>query len=270
MEIITDINIQKGNKNRVNIYLDHEYSFSCSLELLYMKALKKGVEVNKEYLEEVISEDNYIKCKEASLKIIEHSYKTEKEVEDKLLSYGFEEKTIKKVMEFLKSYKFVDDLRYLRLFISDKKKAFGKNKLEHQLIDKGIKKELIYEELNKLSDEEEYDYAFKLLEKKMKNMVKSGISKKEIMRKAKTYLLNAGFLNEVINKVINEQIEGEAPNEEAKSEKIRALAEKKFMSLRKTDNDEYKIKNKLYRFLLGKGYEFDEVKSVVDLIMKTN
>ena len=40
MNIITKIELGKRNKERVNIYIDNEYAFSISAELVYKENLK--------------------------------------------------------------------------------------------------------------------------------------------------------------------------------------------------------------------------------------
>ena len=40
MNIITKIEVQKRNKDRSNIYIDNEYAFSLSNELVYKEGLK--------------------------------------------------------------------------------------------------------------------------------------------------------------------------------------------------------------------------------------
>ena len=40
MNIITKIEVRKRNKERVNIYIDEEYAFSISAELVYKENLK--------------------------------------------------------------------------------------------------------------------------------------------------------------------------------------------------------------------------------------
>ena len=87
MNIITKMEISKRNKERINIYIDEEYAFSISAELVYKENLKVKDKVDVQLLKKLSDEDNYIKCKNAAIKIIERSYKSEKEIKDKLLKY---------------------------------------------------------------------------------------------------------------------------------------------------------------------------------------
>ena len=45
------------------------------------------------------------------------------------------------------------------------------------------------------------------------------------------------------------------------------LAKKKLTSIKKSENDKYKISGKLYRFLISKGYNYDIVKETVKDVM---
>ena len=48
------------------------------------------------------------------------------------------------------------------------------------------------------------------------------------------------------------------------------LAEKKYAQLIKRETDPYKLKNKLYTFLMGKGYSYELINSTLGKIMKNN
>ena len=84
MNIITKMEISKRNKERINIYIDEEYAFSISAELVYKENLKVKDKVDVQLLKKLSDEDNYIKCKNTALKIIERTYKSEKELAERL------------------------------------------------------------------------------------------------------------------------------------------------------------------------------------------
>ena len=48
---ITKIEIQKKNKNRVNLYLDEEFYCGLSLETIMKNHLKEGFEINENQIE---------------------------------------------------------------------------------------------------------------------------------------------------------------------------------------------------------------------------
>lgn len=142
---ITKIEMQKNNPNKVNIYINHEYSFSCALELVYKYKLEKGRKVDLEEFSFLYEDERYLNCKKEALKFIERTNKTEKELKDKLIFKGYDEETIYKVLKFMKNYDFIDDEKYTEYYIKDKKKQWGKNKIKYMLAQKGIS-ELIVED----------------------------------------------------------------------------------------------------------------------------
>ena len=82
--IITKIELQKRTKDRVNVYINGEFSFACSAEIIYTYGISKDKNIDMDYLKEIIDEDNYIKSKSYALKVMERTHKTEKQIFDKL------------------------------------------------------------------------------------------------------------------------------------------------------------------------------------------
>lgn len=208
MNIITKIEVGKRNKERVNIYIDNEYAFSISAELVYKENIKVKDEINVERLKKLADEDNYIKCKNSALKIIERTYKSEKELRDKLVLKGYDDHIIKLTINFLREYNLLNDTNYAKMYVKDRSRNQGKNKIKYTLIQKGIDENIIEEELNKIDKDEIKEVAYE-------------------------------------------------------------MALKKYRVLSKRENDNYKLTQKLYRFLMGKGYDYDLIKDVVKSIVKS-
>lgn len=200
---ITKIEIQKKNENRVNIYINNVYAFSCSKELIYTYSLSANKNVEMETLNNIIAEDNYIKCKNSALKIIERAYKSEKELFNKLLEKGYDENTIISVIEFLKKYNFIDDIAYTKMYIKDKIKAEGKNKIKFALIKKGIAEEIIKNELENIDEDIQSDTAMAIAEKKLKTLQKNENDNRKLYKKLGDYLLRKGFQWEEIRSILN-------------------------------------------------------------------
>ena len=57
MAVITKIEQQAKNKDRVNIFLDGEFKLGCSLDIAILNHLKEGVEVGEQKLEELVFEN---------------------------------------------------------------------------------------------------------------------------------------------------------------------------------------------------------------------
>lgn len=201
--IITSIEEEKKNKDRVNVYIDDKYGFSCSKDVVYIRSLKKGNKINLQNIEDSIEEDNYIKCKNTSLKVIERSAKTEKEIQNKLLGKMYSEETIQRVMEFLKSYGFADDRRYIKMYIMEKIKRYGRNKIKYMLIAKGIEQGLLSEVMQDIDPEDEINSAKSFAEKKIKT-INCKEDKYKAYKKLFDFLRGKGYTVNVIKTVLRD------------------------------------------------------------------
>ena len=79
MKTITQIKIQNGDKNRVNLYLDGKFFCGLELETAVKNGLKVGTIITEEKLSQIQSESEkqvaYLKI----LKLISVRYKTQRE-----------------------------------------------------------------------------------------------------------------------------------------------------------------------------------------------
>ena len=204
MAVITKIEIQKRNKERVNIYLDEEYAFSISAELVYKENLKVKDIVDTEKLKAVADKEAYIRCKNAALKIIERSYKTEKEVVEKLQMKGYEERHIEASIQFLKEYKFLNDDYYVEAFVRDKMNSKGSMRIKQDLIKKGISRDIIEEKLGTIDKSSERDTAKDLAEKKLRVIKKSENDTYKINGKLYRFLISKGYTYDIVKEVVKE------------------------------------------------------------------
>ncbi len=204
MSKITKIETGKRNKERVNVYIDDEYAFSINMELVYKFGLKVNEEVNKEKLIEISKSENLSKCKESALRTIERSYKTEKEIRDKLLSKEFDIETVDTTIDFLIEYGFIDDSKFVSMYIKDRIRTQGRNKIRYSLISKGVNKLLIEEAFSELDRDDEMERATILCEKKYLNISKREDDDFKIKNKLTRYLLGRGYDYDIAKEVIRE------------------------------------------------------------------
>ena len=88
-------------------------------------------------------------------------------------------------------------------------------------------------------------------------------SKNQGKKKIKYTLLQKG----IDENIIEEELE-KLDKDEIR-EVVYEMALKKYNILSKRESDEYKLSQKLYRFLMGKGYDYDLIKDVVKSIVKS-
>lgn len=207
MNKITNVEVQKKNKNRVNVYIDEEFAFSCDAEIVYKYGIKKNNEVNAKQLIEIMEEENFVKCKNSALRIIERTYKTEKEITDKLREKGYDEKSINRTIDFMEEYNLLNDKKYADMYIKDKIKVQGINKIKYNLLRKGVCEEVITDKITNISKDDEKEGALKLAQKKYNQIINREQDKYKVSQKLYRFLVSKGYdydcINEVIKKVIN-------------------------------------------------------------------
>ena len=204
MGSITEISVQKKNKNRCNIYIDNVFAFGVSNELIYKENLKVGMIIDEEKLKKIAYEENLINCKETALKIIERSYKTKKEMIKRLLEKGYALEEVNETLKFLEEYNFINDESYTKAFINDRTKTQGKQKIKYALKNKGVSDEIIEEELSKLDMEKEKENANILALKKYSILIKRESDKYKLKEKIIRFLISRGYNYEVAKDAVNE------------------------------------------------------------------
>lgn len=207
MGSITEISVQKKNKNRGNIYIDNIFAFGVSNELIYKENLKVGMIIDEEKLKKIAYEENLINCKETALKIIERSYKTKKEMEKRLLEKGYNLEEINETLKFLERYNFINDESYTKAFIKNKTKTQGKQKIKYALKNKGVSEEIIEEELSNLDMKKEKEKANILALKKYNILIKRENDKYKIKEKIIRFLISRGYNYEVAKDAVKEMLE---------------------------------------------------------------
>lgn len=207
--IITSIEVQKKNKERVNIYVDGDFFIACDMTLVYNKGIEKGKTIDKDLLLEITEEDNYIKAKNKGLNYISRSIKTENEIIKKLSKAGFDEKTINRVLSFLKEYNFVNDEEYVELFIKEKIRKYGAKKIKYDLRAKGIEEKLILKKISNIDEEQTFEVAFNIALKKYELFKVKYDDKQVIRKKIYDLLLRKGYDYDIINKIVSKLEEGD-------------------------------------------------------------
>lgn len=201
--IITKIEVQKRNKNRVNVYVNEDFLFACSAEIIYNYGLKSGEKINIDKIKSIIEEDNYIKCKNDALHSIEKAYKTQKQIVEKLLAKGYEKSTIDKVILFLKEYNFLDDSKFAEMYVKEKLASQGRNKIKYSLIQKGIDESIIKEKLQNIDKEKEENSLEKLGMSKYEQLIKREEDTRKIYKKLGDYLIRRGYPWEDVKSFLN-------------------------------------------------------------------
>ena len=145
MSEITNIELQKKDETRVNLYLDDKFYAGISLELVMKHQLKKGMELDKAFLDEIILEDEKGKAFDKALKYISSTLKTTRQIRDYLRKKEYNPQTIDYVIDKMQEYKYLNDTAYANAFIATYSNKYGKLKLISALKSKGVSDKVIDE-----------------------------------------------------------------------------------------------------------------------------
>ena len=175
--------------------------FSLTYDFFNDLDLSLEDEVNFDTYKEILKENQYNMAKNFALGKISYSQKTSFELEKLLKDNDFDTDAINKTIEFLKSYKLIDDKAYVKSFINDKSNIskWSRNKIRYALRSKKIDDQLIETYLSYISDEEEFQKAYDFALKKSR-----GKTDYDTKQKVYRYLSSKGFEYDIISKAIGE------------------------------------------------------------------
>ena len=194
---ITKLEIQKNNKNRVNVFLDGDFYCGLSLETVMKNSLKVGSNVDKENIDYLKNETETEIALNKAVGYISKYAKTKKQIKDYLFKKGFDEFVVDFVISKMEEYNFVNDEQYANAFVKSKTKNNGKKKILMQLKQNGINEQVANLSVENFSKDDEN--IFSICEKYLKN------KPIDIKTKQKTYrfLISKGYETEDVLKCLN-------------------------------------------------------------------
>ena len=196
--IVTDIIFL--DKKRDKVYIDDEFAFVLYKGELHLYSIEVGQELTPDKYHKITQEVLVKRAKLRAINLLTKKDYTEKGLRKKLAEGYYDEKQINSAIDYLKSYGYLDDIRYVKNYFSVYISSQPKNKIIRKLLEKGIDKELIeslieeiYEEEKELSNlPDEMEMGRKLLAKKKYDLCANAKDR----QKAFGYLLRNGIEKE--------------------------------------------------------------------------
>lgn len=215
MSKITQVEPQKRNLRRFNIYLDGQFVFGANEDLVVEHRLVVGKEIPQEQLEKLLFEAEVGKLMERMYRLFNIRQRSEKEVRDYLRELNYkrkvkgQEEISPPASEFLinklKQKDLLNDLVFAKAWVgarrSSKKK--GLIALKSELFQKGIDKEIIEQVLGE-NGESEKDIAIQALGEKLQ--VWQDLPYLGFKKKAYEHLARKGFEYSIIKDVVENVI----------------------------------------------------------------
>ena len=185
---ITQISAQQKNKDRFNIFIDGEYSFSVSTETVYKFYLKTGKELSEEEITAIKEDGERTSALNRATEYLSKAYKTRTQVKDYLLKRGFSDDAVYYAVSRLTETGYINDSEYARRYFETASKNQGKKLSAYKLMAKGVRKDVIDEAYEKAAVPSK-ENAAAVAEKYMRNKEIN----KENLAKTYRYLIGRGF-----------------------------------------------------------------------------
>lgn len=151
---VTDLKMQKRNRQRVNVYLDGEFAFG--LARIVAAWLQIGQELSDEKIAELQAEDAREAAYQRALNLLSYRPRTSDEVRKNLKSHDITEEIIEYVMERLQRSGLLNDGQFAQTWIENRSEFRPRSRraLAYELQQRGIDRQTIEQSLQGVDDEE--------------------------------------------------------------------------------------------------------------------
>jgi len=199
---VTAMRFQKRNKNRVNIYIDGQFSFG--LTAIEAARLRVGQALSDDDITRLQMQDEVERAYERALNFLSYRPRSEFEVRSNLRKKNVEDEVIEAVVERLTRAGLLNDQEFARYWVENRLQfnPRGARALRHELRAKGVSASIITDTLENLDEE---TTARKAAEAGARRL--AHLEPRDFCRRLKAYLVRRGFSYAVIEPLIEEMLE---------------------------------------------------------------
>lgn len=201
--IVTALEIQKRDTNRVNVFLDGEYAFSLSLD--DAAQLKKGQALTAADIENLRQSDEIVRAVNSAARFLGARPRSEREVRDNLASKEIAPPVIDLAVERLYGLGYLDDRAFAAFWVQDRQtfKPRSAMALRYELQQKGVPAEIIHDVL---ADFDGDAAAYQAAQSRLNRL--RGSTRQVFAQKLSGFLQRRGFRYETVRRVTR-QLEAE-------------------------------------------------------------
>lgn len=252
---ITKLEVQKKNKERLNLFINNEFEMGIDQATYIYFNLRKDMEVTKEQLQKIKDYDQYRQALNQAIIYLSHKKRTKLEVEQYLTDKEYSYDLVKDVIDYCKNNRYINHEDYIEslkntiLKTTDK----GPDHFERVAKEKGLSNDLILKYKSKfeeeMSDDRIINIANKIMSKKKQppNRLKQSIVQT---------LQQRGYAFSLINEHLTD-LNIEPTSDDVENILMKDL-EKVYNKYQKKYNG-YELKTHVVQALARKGYTFDMI-----------
>lgn len=199
---ITSLQVQKHNRDRVNIYVDGV--FAVGTAVILAAGLKVGQYLSDADLARLKDRDNVEQAHEAALNLLSYRPRSESEIRRALQKRDVPDEVVDVVVERLTSAGLLNDLEFARYWIENRSqfRPRGLRALQYELREKGISEAVAAQALAQVNEQ---TAARKVAADAMHRFRRTPPA--DLRRKVITYMARRGFSYETIAPLVEEMLE---------------------------------------------------------------
>ncbi len=154
MKEITKISSGQKNKDRLNICLDGSFAFAVEYATAVKFGLKVGKTLSEEDIAAIYAEEGETAAFNRGLKYAVKKTVSEKQMRDYLARNGFSQEVTEAAIQKLKTYGYVDDVKFAEAYVATYASERGAKRLEFELKNAGVSSDIIEKALDKTDEGE--------------------------------------------------------------------------------------------------------------------
>jgi regulatory protein len=196
---ISRLQIQKKNKERVNVFLNDEYAFSLALSLAM--GLKKGQALSAADVQALQADDEVKRAYAAAVNLLGYRARSTSEVAQRLKQREFSEASITQATERLRQEGHLNDNDFGQAWIESRQRSSPRSEraLRYELQRKGVDREVIEEVFAEVEVDEE-GAAWHAIEGKLDRW--RALDTFQFRQKVGGFLARRGFGHDVVRPVV--------------------------------------------------------------------
>jgi regulatory protein len=205
---ITALEIQKRQKDRVNVYLDGEFAFG--LPVIEAAHLQKGQELSEEDIKALQAADSLTRAFDHALKLLARRPYSTAEIRRKLESRHVPPTVIDEVMAKLARLDYVNDQAFAEFWVENRERfrPRGPRALRYELRQKGIPDDIVEAVLDEF---DEHASAYQAAQARARRL--RGLTAEQFRTKLGAFLVQRGFGYDTVREVIEQMIDELKENE---------------------------------------------------------
>ncbi len=160
-------NVEAAANGKYKVYIDGIYAFVLYKKEISRYQIAAGQELGEDVYIGIRTEVIGKRAKLRALHLLNDMGRTEMQLRQKLEKDGYTEDVVEEAVSYVKSFGYINDENYARIFIDSKKNKKSRKEISAILLQKGVAKEVIEEAFGEYDEEDDARAAIaNILEKK--------------------------------------------------------------------------------------------------------